>query len=96
MGTEEKQKLTYTLNSLKTLCAHVQGMDSADVASCREMVCRTGALQIVVDLLVLAVCVDRGDIDPVYSGCILSDSPAGNEYIRDCIVKPSIDFISAA
>lgn len=96
MGTEEKQKLTYTINSLKTLCAHVQGMDSADVASCREMVCRTGALQIVVDLLVLAVSVDRGDIDPVYSGCILSDSPAGNEYIRDGIVKPSIDFISAA
>jgi len=85
----------YSIKSLKSLCMQIDGNDLADISQNREMICRTGALQIIVDLLVLAVRVDRGDIDPMYCGCILSDSPAGNEYIRDGIVKPCVDLISA-
>jgi hypothetical protein len=95
LDTDEKKKLTFTLSSMKALCVQSEGMDFADIASNREMICRTGVLQIIVDLLILAVRVDRGDVDPAYTGCILSDSPAGNEYIRDGIVKPCIDLISA-
>jgi hypothetical protein len=94
--TDEKKKLTFTISALKSICVETEGRSPADVASIREMICRTGALQIVVDFLMLAIRVDRGDLDPVYTGCILSDSPAGNEYIRDGIVKPCIELISAA
>ncbi len=96
LDLEEKKKLTYSIGSMKSLCIFADGQDPVHVASNREMICRTGALQIIADLLILSIRVDRGDIDPVYTGCILSDSPSGNEYIRDGIVKPCIELLSAA